>query len=454
MLYVSTRGETPAMSFQNAVLTGQAPDGGLLLPQALPSLSCHFDDWRSLSFPELALEVLDIFAGDIPREDLTRIVKDAYGTFGHDEVVVLKAVGSLNVLELFHGPTLAFKDVALQVLGRLFEHVLTERNGHLNVLGATSGDTGSAAIAGVRGRSNIDIFILYPNGRVSPRQELQMTTVTDANVHCIAIDGSFDDCQRIMKAIFNDLEFKARLNLGAVNSVNWARLLTQMVYYFYSALRFEEPVVFSVPTGNFGDIFAGYLAREMGAPIKKLILASNENDILARFFETGIYELGRVHHTISPSMDIQVASNFERFIYYRLGGDCDALNAFMECFESHGSACISEDGPMDEHILATAVDQRATIETISEIYAGHGYLVDPHTAVGIAAAKRFPTDSPVVCFATAHPAKFPEAVNAAVGRDVAHHPTLDALDSLRERKTELAADINEVKNFISANAAT
>lgn len=442
------------MSFQNAVLTGQAPDGGLLLPQDLPSLSSHFDSWRSLSFPELAIEVLDIFAGDIPREDLARIVKDAYETFGHDDVVALKAVGSLNVLELFHGPTLAFKDVALQVLGRLFEYVLMERKGHLNVLGATSGDTGSAAIAGVRGRSNIDIFVMYPNGKVSPQQELQMTTVADENVHCIAIDGSFDDCQRIMKAIFNDLEFKARLNLGAVNSVNWARLLSQMVYYFYSSLRFNEPVVFSVPTGNFGDIFAGYLAREMGAPIKNLILATNENDILARFFKTGIYELGQVHHTVSPSMDIQVASNLERFIYYRLRRDCDALKSFMECFESNGSARISEKWPMEQHILATAVDQSATKETISEIYARDGYLLDPHTAVGIAAAKRFPTNSPVVCLATAHPAKFPEAVNEAVGRDVAYHSTLDALEGLHERKTELAADINEVKKFISANAVT
>ena len=439
-------------------MTGQAPDGGLLLPETIPHVADRFEHWRALSFTELTVEVFDIFASDIARDDLSRIVNDAFSTFDHDEIVALKELGrrehgSLHVLELFHGPTLAFKDLALQILGRLFEHVMTEKHGCLNILGATSGDTGSAAIAGVRGRANIDIFVLYPNGHVSALQALQMTTVPDANVHCVAIDGSFDDCQRIMKATFNDLEFKTRFNLGAVNSVNWARLLAQTVYYFYTALRFEAPVSFSVPTGNFGNVFAGYLAREMGAPIDKLILATNDNDILARFFETGVYALGEVCHTISPSMDIQVASNFERFVYYRLGADSDALKAFMEAFASGGSACIDDGRPMDESILVTAVDQATTIATIADVHAEHGYLVDPHTAVGIAAAKRFPSPGPLVCMATAHPAKFPESVNEAVGKDVARHPALDGLAQVSERKTELPADIDAVKAFIASNAS-
>ena len=447
------------MPFREAVMTGLAPDGGLLLPESVPDLRRRLDEWRGLEFRELAVELFGEFIDDIPRDVLERIVEKAFTSFRHEDVVPAVQVGDLHVLELFHGPTLAFKDVAMQVLGGMFEHILGSRlgsqqgsrGGRLNILCATSGDTGSAAIAGVRGRANIGVFVLYPDGRTSPLQERQMTTTPDENVHCLAIQGSFDDCQSVVKSIFGDLPFKGRFDLGAVNSVNWARVLAQTVYYFRTALHFERPVTFSVPTGNFGDILAGYLARKMGAPIDKLILATNSNDILARFFATGVYSLGPVSRTISPSMDIQVASNFERFLYYRLGSP-EALETFMTDFSTTGSARVEDGGPMDEAILPAAVSEGETVATIGDVYGREGYLLDPHTAVGVAAARRFQPSGPVVCLATAHPAKFPESVNAAVGRDAAHHPALDGLADLPERKTVLRPDVDAVKEFIAAHA--
>ena len=439
------------MPFREAVMTGLAPDGGLLLPESLPNLCPRLEGWRDLGFAELAVEIFDEFISDIPRDEIERIVARAFAAFRHRDIVPLVPVGDLHVLELFHGPTLAFKDVAMQALGGIFEHILTSRGGRLNILCATSGDTGSAAIAGVRERANIGIFVLYPDGGTSVLQARQMTTTPDENVHCLAIDGTFDDCQRVVKSIFGDLDFKRRFDLGAVNSVNWARVLAQTVYYFHTALRFERPVTFSVPTGNFGDILAGYLAREMGAPIDKLILATNSNDILARFFDTGVYALGTVSRTISPSMDIQVASNFERFLYYRLGSP-KALETFMADFSTTGSARIDDGRPMDESILSTAVSEDETMATIGDVYAHDDYVLDPHTAVGVAAARRFERPEPVVCLATAHPAKFPESVNAAVGADVAHHPALDGLADLPERKTALPADMETLKKFIATHA--
>ena len=454
MRYISTRGATPPLSFQDAVLTGLAPDGGLLLPEALPSFAERLDDWRALPFPELATEVFARFADDIPRARIAEIVRGAYATFRHEEVVPLVDLGDLHVMELFHGPTLAFKDVALQVLGRLFEHIVTARETRLNVLCATSGDTGSAAIAGIRGRAGMGVFVLYPDGRTSALQELQMTTVPDENVHCLAIDGTFDDCQRIVKAIFSDLDFKAKHGLGAANSVNWARVLAQAAYYLHGALRFDQPVSFSVPTGNFGNILAGYLARAMGAPIDRLVLGTNDNDILARFFQTGIYSVGETRRTISPSMDIQVASNFERFVYYRLGRDPAALREFMTTFAAEGVARIDGGVPADEGILATAVDEPATMTAMSDLYARAGYVVDPHTAVGIAAAARFPEHRPVICLAAAHPAKFPESVDRAVGAEVARHPMLEGLAEKPRRKTLLPPDLEAVKAFIAPRAGT
>ena len=317
---------------------------------------------------------------DIPRADLDAIVADAFRAFDHPEVAPLVDLGEFKVLELFHGPTLSFKDIALQVLGRLFEYILQGTGGGLNIIGATSGDTGSAAIHGVRGRSGIAIFVLYPNGRVSRLQELQMTTVADANVHCLAINGSFDDCQSMLKAVFGDLAFKERYRLGAVNSMNWARVLAQMSYYVYAGLRCDGPVVFSVPTGNFGNIFAGIAVRAMGLPIERFVLATNDNDILAQFFQTGVYRRGAVRRTISPSMDIQVASNFERFVYLRFGRDAERVRAFMADFARHDEASLDDGMPVDEGIVSAAVDTRQTVATIRDVHAHHGYVADPHTA--------------------------------------------------------------------------
>ncbi|HEX7037362.1 MAG TPA: threonine synthase [Pseudomonadales bacterium] len=453
MHYVSTRGATRPMPFQDTVVTGLAPDGGLLLPETIPDVRDRLARWRGLGYVDLALEVVGLFADDVPANDLEGLIRRAYAAFDHPEVATLVPVGDVTVLELFHGPTLAFKDVALQLLGRLFDYVLARRGEHLNILAATSGDTGSAAIEGVRGLSCVDIFVMFPNGRISELQELQMTTVTDPNVHCLAVDGSFDDCQTLMKTLFADLDFKTRHRLGAVNSVNWARVMAQIVYYGYASLALgrDRPVTFVVPTGNFGNVFAGYLAKRMGFPIERLILATNENDILSVFFATGVYERGDVRFTITPAMDIQVASNFERYLYYLMREDSERLRAFMTEFAATGRAALDAP-PGTGDFAATAVSVDDTMAAIRRAYHEHGYLADPHTAVGLAAAERFRCGGPVVCLATAHPAKFPEAVNAAVGGELAHHPRLDALRGRPTRRERIPADLDAVRQYLDRHA--
>jgi threonine synthase len=455
MRYISTRGRTEPMAFKDAVITGMAPDGGLLIPREIPSVAAELDTFRDLPFVPFAQRLIALYVDDIPPETLDHLIERAYASFDHPEVVPFRSLKGLagnhdvEVMELFHGPTLAFKDVALQLLGQLFEYILEERHAHLNILGATSGDTGSAAIAGVRGLPSVDVFIMFPEGRVSPLQERQMTTIPDENVHCLAVEGSFDDCQSLMKGLFADAGAKSTLSLGAVNSVNWARVLAQIVYYGYASLRFArtERVSFCVPTGNFGNVFAGYLAKRMGFPIDKLVIATNDNDILARFFETGEYRRGTVHHTTSPAMDIQVASNFERYLYYYFDEDPERLRAFMESFAETG--CASVGGrPDTDDFLATAVSEAEVRHTIRRVYEKNGYVVDPHTAVGLAAAERFRVPGVQICAATAHPAKFPESVNEAIGRDVAHHPTLDALADLPVRKTRIPATTEAVRAFL------
>lgn len=448
MQYVSTRGGVQPVNFEQVLLEGQAEDGGLFLPEQYPQLTNRWESLKELSFSELAYEIVSLYATDIDSNALRVILRDAFATFDDVDVAPLIQIEDLHVLELFHGPTLAFKDVALQVLGRLFEYVLKKENQVLNILGATSGDTGSAAIAGVQGRDGIGIFIMFPDGRTSRLQELQMTTVREKNVHCLAIDGSFDDCQRILKSIFNDIEFKRQANLGAVNSINWARIMVQIVYYVYATLRYNEPVTFSVPTGNFGNILSAILAMQMGAPIRRLILGTNENDILARFFSSGEYKRGVVQQTLSPSMDIQVASNLERFIYLYLDGDAEQLVQFMREFAERNHAVLRKYGQVDATIDAHRVDTEETIETIRNTWDRYGYLVDPHTAVGVAAAKHAQLDGPLVCLATAHPAKFPSAVDQAIGRSVASHPRLDALLEEDARKVRLPADQHKVRDYL------
>ena len=455
MRYISTRGGGDPLEFQPAVMTGLARDGGLLLPASIPDVRDRLEGWRRLSYVELAFEIMRLFA-DLPDPDLRRLIADSYATFRHPEVAPVVRVGNRFVLELFHGPTLAFKDIALQFLGALFEYRLAQTGGRLNILAATSGDTGSAAIDGVRGRDRIRIFVLFPKGRVSPIQERQMTSVPDDNVYCAAVDGSFDDCQGIVKALFNDLEFRDSHALGAVNSINWARLLAQMVYYFYAAFRVQDAtgaarVRFTVPTGNFGDIFAGYLAARMGLPIGKLVLAANANDILSRFFNTGVYARGTVQATPSPSMDIQIASNFERYLFYRADQDAARVRAWMNGFAETGRLNVPDWAARPDPLFqAGSADTAETLAAIRETWAADGYLADPHTAVGLAvAAQAMHPDEPMICLATAHPAKFGQAIRDATGNDLAHHPVLDALAGKPVRCATLPASDEAVRKFVS-----
>ncbi len=456
MKYISTRGQIEPIEFQDAVLMGLADDGGLIIPDAIPDVAGRLGAWKSLGYSDLAFEILRLFVSDIPAADLESLIEKTYGPAFDPAPAVTVKVGPVYILELWHGPTLAFKDIALQLLGNLFEYILARTGGRLNILGATSGDTGSAAIAGCRGRAGIDIFIMHPAGRVSPIQQRQMTTVPDENVHNIAIAGNFDDCQRIMKTLAADLEFKRRYSLGAVNSVNWARVLAQIVYYFSAFFHVQAEtgatqVRVEVPTGNFGDILAGWYARRMGLPISQLILATNENDILARFFGTGEYSAGRLTHTLSPSMDIQVASNFERYLYYRLGCDADRLRDMMEGFARTGSLRVEagSDGVVDPAFVAGVGTRDDVLATIRKYYQQYDYLLDPHTAVGVAVAERMDTEgAPLVCLSTAHPAKFPDAIKQATGQDLARHSKIDALAGLPTRCVELPNDTEAVREFI------
>ena len=457
MKYISTRGQVEPVAFQQAVLMGLADDGGLLIPESIPDVRGKLPAWGELGYPELAFEVIRLFAADIPEADLAGLIRKTYGAAFDPCPAVTVPVGGIHVVELWHGPTLAFKDVALQLLGNLFEHILAGREAGLNILGATSGDTGSAAICGVRGRAGIRIFVMHPHGAVSAIQERQMTTVLDDNVHNLAVTGTFDDCQRIMKSLAGDLEFKRRYRLGAVNSVNWARVLAQIVYYVKAALDVQratgaEAVRLCVPTGNFGNILAGWYAMKMGVPIRRLILATNRNNILARFFQTGVYSLGDIFRTMSPSMDIQVASNFERYLYYRTGEDPAGLRGMMEQLARTGRLEVepADGGVVDADFAADMADEDQTLATIRRYWDEHEYLLDPHTAVGVSVAERLAHDGdePVVCLATAHPAKFPEAIEKATGRDLAHHPDIDKLMGMETRCTVVPNDQEKVRRFI------
>lgn len=460
MKYVSTRGLAEPLDFTDAGLGGLATDGGLLVPRTLPDLSGELDRLARLSYADLAFEVFQRFT-DIPEANLRGMVDRAYATFRHPETAPTVPLGDRFVLELFHGPTLAFKDMAMQFLAQFFEYALEQRDQHLNILGSTSGDTGSAAIHGVRGKSRVNIFMMHPEGRTSPVQALQMTSVLDPNVFNLAVDGTFDDCQRIMKTLFADVPFKEAYQLGAVNSVNWIRVMAQIVYYLYSGLRTlraenASAVQFSVPTGNFGNILAGYYASRMGLPVSRLILATNENDILARMVRTGVYEQGKVAHTLSPSMDIQVASNFERFLYALLDECPHATREAMATFGRTGRFDLNTHGahPALKLFKAESVGTERTLATIREADALHGMLLDPHTAVGVAAGDdlRLPGD-PLICLATAHPAKFTGAILQAVGREP-HHPVLDALANAETRCEPMANDVEAVRAYIIQTLAS
>lgn len=460
MKYVSTRGGVEPVGFADVVMMGLGTDGGLMVPERLPAPvgADILRAWSKLSFQDLAVEILMPFVADeIPRADLQDLVQRSYAGFSHPRVTPLREAGGRRYLELFHGPTAAFKDVALQLLGNLFEYLLRRDGGELNILGATSGDTGSAAIYGVRGKQRINIFILHPKGRVSAVQERQMTTVLDANVHNVAIRGTFDDAQRIVKTLFSDLDFKSSYRLGAVNSINWLRILAQTIYYFHAWGQLGgdpgQRVSFAVPTGNFGDVFAGFLARRMGLPIERLIIATNRNDILSRFVDNGVYAKGEVYHTLSPAMDIQVASNFERYLYYLLDEDAGAVRTLLASMQQSG--CLQVDGErlrqVQQDFSAQAVSDRETLAQIRATYAGSGYILCPHTAVGARAAAAEPD---AVVLATAHPAKFNQAVREAIDREAPPPPALQGLLDKPTRCAELDAEPLAVREHIRATLAT
>ncbi len=461
MRYLSTRGEAPVLGFTDVLLTGLAPDGGLYVPEAWPRLSSTvMRSFIGRSYAEVATDVIFPFVeDDLDKAELATLALETYAVFSHAAVGPLRQVGCADwVLELFHGPTLAFKDFALQLLGRLFDHALARRGDRITLVGATSGDTGSAAIAGCRGRANIDIFILHPWGRVSEVQRRQMTTVADANVHNIGIDGSFDDCQALVKALFQDRPFREKLRLSAVNSINWARVMAQIVYYVTAAVALGAPdraASFAVPTGNFGDVFAGYVASRMGLPIERLIVATNRNDILARFFATGEYRVCGVTPTISPSMDIQVASNFERLLLDLHDGDGAEVARDMTKLHEDGGFRVSAANLEKARRLFDGhrVDESETRAAIATTYRETGWLPDPHTAVGLAAARlRHDPRQPTVTLATAHAAKFPEAVMEAVGFRPEVPPRLAELIGRPERCARLKADLGMLKQFITKRA--
>ena len=461
MRYVSTRGNAPVLDFEDVTLAGLARDGGLYVPEAWPRFTeSEIAALRGLSYVETAVRVCAPFVGDALGEaELRELATQAYGSFTHAAVAPLTQLDERHwLLELFPGPTLAFKDVALQLLGLLFERFLSRRSEHLTVIGATSGDTGSAAIHALAGRERVDIFMLHPLGRVSDVQRRQMTTVMAPNVHNIAVEGNFDDAQALVKAMFNDAAFTGRFRLSAVNSINWARLMAQVVYYFYAAVRLGAPgraVAFSVPTGNFGDVFAGYVAAAMGLPVARLVVATNVNDILHRALSSGDYSAGTVEATASPSMDIQVSSNFERLLFDLSGRDGAAVAAMMQGFEATkalrlpaellGRAGLFESRRIDADAMAMALRWACSQA---------GQLIDPHSAIGLAAAREVDLDRdvPVVTLATAHAAKFRDAVERASGMRPTMPLRSQGLFDREERYVTLPADLQAVEAYVAERA--
>jgi len=458
--YISTRGEAPVLNFEEVVLTGLARDGGLYVPKTWPQLSkAEIRALAGKSYAEVAAEILQPFLGDcISSEDFREMTEKAYGSFSHKAVVPLSQLGENDFLmELYHGPTLAFKDVALQLLGLLYDHLLQRQGKKVTIVGATSGDTGSAAIEACRGRDAVDIFILHPAGRVSDVQRKQMTTVLDSNVHNIAVEGDFDDCQALVKAMFNDHDFRDQLGVSAVNSINWARVMAQIVYYFTTAVSLGGPdreVSFSVPSGNFGDVYAGYCASKMGLPIDQLIVATNRNDILSRFFNSGEYIKEGVDPTISPSMDIQVSSNFERFLFDLYGRDAVSVRSMMSDLEEKGGFSVNMAQLNEATFSAGRSDEQETLSQISKTLAQSDKLVDPHTAVGLTVAEKCRKDPtvPMVTLSTAHPAKFPAAVEKATDIHPALPERMADLFEREERLVQLPNDLGTIQTYIKERA--
>ena len=455
MEYISTRNTEKNFSFKDIFLKGLAPDGGLYVPKKTPYYSIKdLEKLKDLSYEELAVKIILNFCEDeFSENEIRYLVKKSYENFRVKDIVAINKLGQLNLLELFHGPTLAFKDIAMQVIGNMYENVLKKYKANINVVVATSGDTGAAAIGAIKNKKNIKIFVLHPDNKISEVQRKFMTTVDAPNVFNVALEGNFDDCQKFVKSMFADENFKNSINMSGVNSINWARIIFQIVYYFncyFKICNLEEKINFSVPTGNFGDIYAGYFAKKMGLPINKLIIATNKNDILKRAVKTGHYKPLKVEHTISPSMDIQVASNFERLIFDVYSNDSKKTSELMNELTKKGEFEIEKNKlqKIKDSFFSESLSEEETISTISEIYKKHGILIDPHTAVGIGAAKKISLKENIVVLATAHPSKFSDVVEKATGVKPELPENLQNILVEKENYDKLPKDLEKVKNYI------
>ena len=452
MKYVSTRNNKNELNFKDVFIKGLADDGGLFVPKNVKSLNSEdLDKLRNLSYNDLACEILNPFCSDfVNKEDLKTIIKKSYSTFREKEVVKISNLGSLKILELYHGPTLAFKDIAMQFIGNLYDYYLSKNNDFLNVVVATSGDTGAAAIDAIKGKNNMNIFVLHPNNKISKVQRKLMTTGNDKNVFNIAIDGNFDDCQNLVKEMFSDLEFSKSIKMTGVNSINWARIIAQAVYYFYTyfKLNSSKPISFSVPTGNFGDVFAGYLAKKMGLPIDKLIVATNQNDILHRAISKGEYISKKVAQTISPSMDIQLASNFERLIYYINNSNSEITAEIMKKIKENVYQIEKINlESIQKDFVSESCNEKETLDIIKKYYEKDNVILDPHTAVGVGVANKLSLNDCVV-LSTAHPCKFPDATENAIKKHENLPKELEHVLNKDENFEVLKNDIEVVKNFV------
>jgi len=453
MEYISTRSDNKKFSFSEVFLKGLADDGGLFIPSNIKKFDeSKMNSLKKLSYTDLATEIIYLYTGDfLSKKELNEIVKKSYSNFREKDVVKIVNLNQLKILELFHGPTLAFKDIAMQLIGNMYEHFLKSNNKTINIVVATSGDTGAAAIDAIKGKSNLNIFVLHPNNRISSVQRKIMTTVEEKNVFNIAIDGNFDDCQNIVKQMFSDLEFSKSINMSGVNSINWARIISQAVYYFYAHFKLgKDSTSFSVPTGNFGDVFAGYLAKKMGLPIDKLIVATNENDILHRAITKGDYISKEVRETLSPSMDIQLASNFERLIYYVNNSNSEKTAEIMKKVKKNSYQIDKRDlNTIQKDFLSESCNEKETLEIIKKNYEENDMVLDPHTAIGVGAAQKLSLNDCVI-LSTAHPCKFPDATNNAINKHEKLPKELQHVLDKKERFQLIKNNSEEVKNFIKS----
>ena len=455
MKYISTRNNKKEFDFKAVFIKGLADDGGLFIPKSLKKYSNNeLQELKKLNYNQLSVEIINQFSSDfIAKDELSSLIDKSYSTFREKEVVKISNIGSLKLLELFHGPTLAFKDIAMQFIGNLYEYYLSKNDEKINIVVATSGDTGAAAIDAIKGKNNLNIFVLHPNNRISSVQRKLMTTVEDKNVFNIAIEGNFDDCQNIVKSMFSDLNFSKSINMSGVNSINWARIIAQSVYYFYSYFKLnKENISFSVPTGNFGDVFAGYLAKKMGLPINKLIVATNENDILHRAISKGDYVSKKVKETLSPSMDIQLASNFERLIYYVNNSDSDITTDIMKKIKQN-SYHIEKNNleTIQKDFVSESCNEQETLDIIKNNFKDNNIILDPHTAIGVGAANKLAINNCVV-LSTAHPCKFPNATNNAIDKYEKLPKELQYVLDKEENFQVLKNDEEDVKNFVKSKA--